>query len=577
MPSPHTNILTTPPDLCFVRRGDNFGDWSVIQPYFDELRARPLRSVADLERWLVDASELGSALDEERNVREVAMTCQTDDAAKERAYLDFIEQIDPQARVAWDELDRRFLACPHHAELPSRRYEVLVRSIRSRVDLFREANVPLETQDDKLRQQYQKICGAMTVTLDGKELTLEQAGRQLDLPDRAKRQAAWEAIWSRRVRDRDTIESLFDEMVKVRHRIARNADCPDYRAYAFKDMQRFDYTPADCERFAAAIERVGVPAMRELREQRAKALGVRPLRPWDLSVDVHNRPPLRPFEAADELVDKGRRSFERVSPELAAQFDAMRAAGLLDLSSRKGKAPGGYMTTFELRRVPFIFMNAVGQHRDVETLLHEGGHAFHGFATRGEPLEDYRHAPIEFAEVASMAMELLAIDTLDEFYRPADFNRARREQLEGIVIFFPWMATVDAFQHWIYTHPNHTREERREAWIGLRRRFGGGEDFTGYPDAEAYMWHRQLHPFTHPFYYVEYGIAQLGALMVWRNARKDHARAVRDYRAALALGGSRPLPELFKTAGANFDFSEATIAPLIADLQSALAALPPDA
>jgi oligoendopeptidase F len=563
--------LIAPPDHSFVRRGDAFGDWGAIQPYFDDLRARPLRSVADVERWLLDCSELRSALDEERNVREVAMTCQTDDAEKERAYLDFIERIDPPARIAWDELDRKLLACPYHAELPPQRYGVLLRSVRNRVELFREANVALETEDDKLRQQYQKLCGAMTVQLDGKELTLEQTGRYLDLPDRPKRQEAWEAIWTRRLRDRDAIDALFDEMLGIRQRIARNADCRDYREYAFRDMERFDYTPADCERFAATIERVGVPAMRERRAERAARLGVAPLRPWDLSVDVRGRPPLRPFETADELVAKGRRAFERVSPELAAQFDAMRSAGLLDLSSRKGKAPGGYMTTFELRRVPFIFMNAVGQHRDVETLLHEGGHAFHAFATRGEPLDEYRHAPIEFAEVASMAMELLAMDALDEFYSPADFNRARREQLEGIVLFFPWMAMIDAFQHWLYTHAGHTRDERRAAWLGLRKRFGGPEDYGGYADAETCMWHKQLHPFTHPFYYVEYGIAQLGALMIWQNSRRDFAKAVRDYRAALALGGSRPLPELFAAAGAKFDFSEEAFAPLIADLRAAIA------
>jgi len=563
-----------PPPLRFVKPNDNFGDWGAVKPYFADLAARPVESPGELERWLVDCSELQSALDEERNVREVAMTCATDDPVKEKSYLDFLEQVVPPCRVEWDGLDRKLLASPACNRLDPKRYGVLLRCVRARVEIFRDVNVPLQTEDDKLRQQYQKLCGAMTVEIDGKEQTLEQAGRYLDLPDRWRRQEAWEKVAARRLRDRDALEEIFDEMVQLRHQIAVNAGCRDYRDYAFRDMERFDYAPADCERFHATVERVGVPAARELHRRRTAALGVRPLRPWDLSVDVHNRPPLRPFEGSDELVSGCERIFHRVSPELAGQFAYMKRAGLLDLASRKGKAPGGYMTTYEIRRVPFIFMNAVGQHRDVETLLHEGGHAFHAFATRDEPLAAYRHSPIEFAEVASMGMEMLAIDRLDEFYRGADFDRARREQLEGIVLFFPWMATIDAFQHWIYTHPTHTREERKAAWLAIRARFGGLEDYAGHEDAQAWHWHRQLHPFTHPFYYVEYGIAQMGALMVWRNSLRDYARAVGDYRAGLALGGSRPLPELFSTAGARFDFSEGEFGPLMAALEDALQRLP---
>ncbi len=563
-----------PPPMRFVRPADNFGDWGAVKPYFDDLAARPLTSRSDLERWLEDCSELQSALDEERNIREVAMTCATDDVVKEKAYIDFLEVVVPPSRIEWDRLDRKLLACPPHAELDPRRFGVLMRRVRNRVEIFRDENVPLQTEDEKLRQQYQKMCGAMTVEIDGREQTLEQAGRYLDLSDRARRQEAWEKVSARRLRDRDALDTIFDEMVRLRHQIAVNAGCRDYRDYAFRDMERFDYSPADCERFHATVERVGVPAARELHRRRAAALGVDKLRPWDLSVDVRNRPPLRPFEQTDSLVAGCQRIFQRISPELAKQFEHMNRAGLLDLDSRKGKAPGGYMTTYEVRRVPFIFMNAVGQHRDVETLLHEGGHAFHAFATRGEPLAAYRHSPIEFAEVASMGMEMLAIDRLDEFYQGKDFDRARREQLEGIVIFFPWMATVDAFQHWIYTHPAHTREERKAAWLAIRARFGGLEDFSGYEDARAWHWHRQLHPFTHPFYYVEYGIAQLGALMVWRNSLRDYAKSVNDYRAALALGGSRPLPELFSTAGARFDFSAETFSPLIAAIEDALKQIP---
>ncbi|MFO0971971.1 MAG: M3 family oligoendopeptidase [Phycisphaerae bacterium] len=564
----------TPPPRRFLRPDADLGDWSAAAPYFDELRRRPLSSVGAVEEWLLDGSELQAGLEEARNVREVAMTCQTDDAAREQAYLKFIEAVQPKARVAWNELDRKLVAAPATAELPQARYGVLLRRIRNRVALYREENVRLATEDERLRTQFQKIAGAMTVMLDGQEQTLDQANRELELPDRARRQAAWEAVWERRLRDRGSLDEVFDAMVAVRHQMARNADCADYIEFAFRDMERFDYSPADCERFHATVERVCVPALRAMHAARRKRLSLTALRPWDLAVDPRSRPPLRPFETADALIAGCGRAFGRVDRAFGEQFEVMRRESLLDLSSRKGKAPGGYMTTFELRRLPFIFMNAVGVHRDVETLLHEGGHAFHAFATRNEPLCGYRSAPIEFCEVASMAMELLALDALDEFYSPADHDRARRQQFEGIVTFFPWMATIDGFQHWVYRHPRHTRGERTAAWLELRRRFGGLEEYAGHDDALAAQWQRQLHPFTVPMYYVEYGIAQLGALAVWCNARRDRQAAVQAYRAGLALGGSVPLPQLFATAGARLDFSAGAVEPLMRELTSELGRLP---
>jgi oligoendopeptidase F len=542
--------------------GVDFGRWEAIEPYFDELKRRPLHGAPALEDWLLDLSELHSALEEERNVREVEMTCQTDDPVRERRYLDFIENILPKARVAFHELDRKLLASSGVADLPSQRFGVLLRRVRNRVELFREENVPLHTQDETLRQRYQKITGCMTVWLDGEELTLEQAARRLEWPDRGRRREAWEATWERRLRDRETLEDLFDEMIRLRD-----------RAYAFRDLERFDYGPDDCLRFHAAVERFGVPAARALHSERQATLGVDRLRPWDTNVDPRGRSPLQPFSTADELVERCGRVFRRIADEFGAQFDRMRREGLLDLASRKGKAPGGYMTVFELRRLPFIFMNAVGVHRDVETLLHEGGHAFHAFATRGEPLHAYRNPPIEFAEVASMGMELLGLPLLGEFYDKTDLARAAREQFEGITVFFPWMATIDAFQHWLYTNPGHDRAARRAVWLDLRRRFGGLEDYAGHEEALAFLWQRQLHPFTVPFYYVEYGIAQLGALQVWQHSRRDFPAAVAAYRAALALGGSRPLPELFAAAGARFDFSQETFAQAMQAVQEQTAGL----
>ena len=558
--------------LRFVSESSDFGCWPEVEAYYQRLDQRSLDGAAAVEQWLVDASELESVVSEEEQNRYVAMTCQTDDPQRERRYLEFIENVSPHLKRWRDRLDRKLMAGREVERLPSR-YKVLMRQVRNRVEIFRDENVPLQTEDEKLRTRYQKLCGAMTVQFDGREQTLQQMARYLEENDRSRRQAAWEGVAARRYQDRDAIDALYDEMVALRHRIAGNAGFANYRDYMFRALERFDYTPADCERFHATVEAVVVPVVRRLQDERRRAMGLDRLRPWDTAVDPLGRPPLRPFSSAAELVEKCDAIFDQVLPEFGRQFARMRADGLLDLDSRKGKAPGGYMTVFERRRLPFIFTNAVGLHKDVQTLLHEGGHAFHSFATRDEPLLSYRNPPIEFAEVASMGMELLAARFLDAFYAPADAARAVRSELEDILAVLTWIATIDAFQHWVYSHPTHTRTERSAAWLAIRQRFGGIEDWTGYEHYRQTAWHRQLHPFTVPFYYIEYGIAQLGALQVWLNSKRDYAPAVASYHAALRLGGSRPLPELFSTAGARLDFGESAIRPAVAALEAEIRSL----
>jgi len=366
-------------------------------------------------------------------------------------------------------------------------------------------------------------------------------------------------------------------MLDVRGRIAGNAGLPDYRAYVFKAKHRFDYGPEECAAFHRAAEELVVPLVAELNRERAELLGVDRLRPWDLAVDVHGRDPLRPFSGADDLIDRSSRLFHRLESGdagLGALFDTMRDGTSLDLEARPGKAPGGYQQSLDRRRRPFIFMNAAGTQRDVDTMIHEAGHAFHSMLCSGDPIRDYRHAPIEFAEVASMSMELLAHPYLDEFYSDAEVDRARRTHLEGIIRFLPWCATIDAFQHWLYTNPGHDLEARTARWLELQDRFAPGIDWSGLEDARAAGWHRQLHIFEVPFYYIEYGIAQLGALQLWLQSREDEGRALANYRAAMTLGGSKPLPELFAAADLEFDFGPATVRRLVEAVREELAALP---
>jgi oligoendopeptidase F len=547
----------------FVPQDADMGEWAQVEPLFQELLRRPIASLEEFEQWLFDCSELSGVLAEERTTRYIAMTAQTDDPVRERAYEDFIEQIDPKAKSMWFALESAYLKHPYRKHLSMAQYAVMDRIVETNVTLFRDANVPLETEDALLAKDYQKITGAMTITYRGEEITLQQAAKYLEEPDRAVRQEVWELVNRRRLQDRDALESLYDAMVPLRTRIGRNADFANFRDYIFKRRRRFDYTPEDCFEFHAGVEEAVLPLVGRIYEQRRRALGIPALRPWDMLVDPQGRPPLRPFASTEQFVRGTEEIFRRIDPALGDQFKFMWDERLLDLESRKGKAPGGYQSTLHDRRWPFIFMNAAGRDEDVRTLLHEGGHAFHQLASREQPLIHYRTCPYEFAEVASMAMELLAAPHLNVFYRDdTDYHRAYRNTLEDAVTLFPWIATIDAFQHWVYTYPEHTREERRHAWVGLTQRFQPWVDWSGYDEERDYAWHRQLHLFAVPFYYIEYGIAQVGALQVWLLSRSDHRAAVERYWRALSLGGSRPLPKLFEAAGATFKFDAATLKPL---------------
>jgi len=547
----------------FVPNQIDLGDWNQLLPLFENLRDREIHSAEDLEKWLYDLSELASCISEERALRYIGMTCHTEDSEKENAYLHFIENIDPKCQPFWHQLNEKYYNNPHRANLPKDRYEVLDRNIAAEIEIYREENIPLQTEEKKKSQAYQKICGAMTVEFQGKEYTMPQMGKFLEENDRSLRKNAWEAVSNRRLRERAEIDSIYNTLVQIRHQIAQNADFKYFRDYAFLYYKRFDYTPKECEAFQQAVEEHVVPLMRQVNERRREQMGLDTLRPWDIAVDPKGRPPLRPFETSDQLCDGVERMLRHVSSDLADQFVEMRQSGDLDLDSRKGKAPGGYQYSLDERRRPFIFMNAAGLQRDVETLLHESGHAFHCLATRDEPLIDYRDSPIEFAEVASMAMELFAADAFTEFYKPENAARAKRKHLEGILGILPWIARIDAFQHWIYTHPHHSTDERTAQWLELDERYGSQLDWMGYENQREALWQRQLHLFVHPFYYIEYGIAQLGALQLWINFLDKPKETIDRYLKALSLGGSRPLPELFETAGAKFDFSAETINPLM--------------
>ena len=552
----------------------NAANWTELEPLYRELSARVIASGKDLESLILDRSDLDAAVMEAQANLYIGMTCHTDDEGKRQAFLAFVQETEPKLKVASAALDRKIIEAPEVRDLPLPRYEVYLRALRQEARLFRAENVPLQTEATTLEQEYSRICGAMMVSFDGREQTMPQMAKYLESTERTERAGSWSVVTARRLRDREAIDAIFDKLVAVRHRMALNAGFANFRDFQHERLHRFDYKPADCVKFHDAIERTCVPLMRELHRERAAALTIPAVKPWDVKVDLRGRGPLRPFTDTAQLVERTSRAFHRLDRELGTLFDSLRNATCLDLETRKGKAPGGYQYQRQQSRSPFIFMNAAGLQRDLITMVHEAGHAFHSLLCKHDPLLAYRDSPIEFAEVASMSMELLTFPQLDEFYTPEESARARRDLLEGLATLLPWVASIDAFQHWVYTNPGHSRAERSAQWLSIHRRFGGDIDYTGQEDALAALWQRQLHLFGSPFYYVEYGIAQLGALQMWRQARRDPAKALANYKRALSLGGSLPLPELFTAAGLVFDFGPDTVSGLMEEVQTELETIP---
>lgn len=547
--------------------------WDDILPYYDALAARPL-TTETADGWLHDWSTLEEMLRECAATVHVAYTTDTADSQKEADEVRWSSAINPKIGEQQTRLARRLLDLGYNTDALT----TTLRRFRNQADLFREENVPLFAELSRLNTEYNKITGGLTVQWDGEEKTVPQLRPYMLSPDRPTRERAFRASTRPYIDRRDALATLFDTQYALRQQVAHNAGFANYRDYAHREKNRFDYTPTDCAHFHAAIEATVVPALARIYTRNAAQLGLDRLRPWDAANDPAGRAPLHPFDDATTLITGGRRIFTRLDGTLGGYFDRMADAGLLDLDSRKGKAPGGYCTSFPYRGLPFIFMNAVGVAGDVDTLLHEAGHAFHNFEARVQPLIFQRHPGSEMAEVASMSMELLTAPYLAEadggYYTEADARRARAEHLEGTLASLAHVATIDAFQQWIYTDPNGANADARDAaWVRIFDRFNAGIDYDGLRAEKVSRWYRQLHVFLYPFYYIEYGIAQMGALQVWRNSRADHPAALAAYRRALALGATRPLPELFATAGAQLAFDTATIAPLVQLVEDELATL----
>jgi oligoendopeptidase F len=533
-------------------------DWEALEPYFRNLEERKLDSREALEKWLTDMSELEAVVNEDACWRQIRMTCDTENKQLEEAFTYFCMQIQPMIQPYADRLNRILVANPFTQQLDQKQFFSYLRSVKKRIDLFREANIPLQAELSVMAQQYGVISGKMTINMNGQEYTLQQASKFLENPDRAVREEVYRKIQDRRAQDRDALNDLYSQLIAKRQQVALNAGFTNYRDYKFEELGRFDYTPADCFRFHDAVKEYVLPLVNRINENKKKKLGLDKLRPWDTEAEPAGTEPLRPFTNGEDLIAKTIACFDKLNPFFGDCLRTMKTMGRFDLESRKGKAPGGYNCPLAETGAPFIFMNASGQMGDLTTMVHEGGHAIHSFLSHPLELSAFKDYPMEIAEVASMAMELFSMDHWELFYPDKnDLARAREHQLERVITIFPWIATIDKFQHWVYVNPQHTTEERKNKWMEILEEFSSPVlDWTGLEEYRRFGWQRQLHLYEVPFYYIEYGIAQLGALGLWKQYKENKQKALSNYTDALSLGGTRTLPELYEAAQLPFNFSK---------------------
>ena len=532
-------------------------NWDSLEPYFKALLERDITDKQELEQWMKDLSELEAFISEDACWRQIKMTCDTTDASLEAAFTFFCMEIQPKIQPYADALNKKLMQCSFTAQLDEKEYYTYLRSVKKSIELFRSENIPIQAELSVLQQQYGTIAGKMTITVDDKEYTLQQAAQFLESEDRAKRASVYMKIQERRLQDQQAMHDLFTSLIEKRHQIAVNAGFQNYRDYKFVELGRFDYTKEDCFQFHEAVKLHVLPIIDKIYARKKQKLGLDTLKPWDTEAEPAGTLPLRPFTNGQDLYEKTVRCFEQLNPFFADCLKKMNELKHFDLESRKGKAPGGYNCPLAESGAPFIFMNAVGSLRDLVTMVHEGGHAIHSFLAHPLSLSAFKEYPMEIAEVASMSMELFTMNHWQSFFdHPADLQRAKEHQLERTITIFPWIAIIDKFQHWIYEHPTHSIQERTDAWVKIANEFSTKSiDYTGLDHFRAIGWQRQLHLFEVPFYYIEYGIAQLGAIGMWMQYQKNPTQALENYMHALSLGGTKTLPELYTAAGLSFNFS----------------------
>ncbi len=568
-------LILNRPKRSFLPEELKIDSWENLEPFFKNLADRNIESEEDLKKWLADRSEMDAIISEDAGWRYIKMSINTNDEGALKAYQDFVKDIRPKIAPYEDAFNKKLSACPFLDSYQEIGADIYFRSVNKAIELFRQDNVPLFAQISEESQQFGAISGAQTIEHKGDTHTMQSAATFLQSQNRKEREDVYRAIQTRRTQDKESLDSLLTSLIDKRHQVAVNAGFKNYRDYKFEDLGRFDYSIDDCLNFHESIATEIPPMARKNQEERRQKLNLDKLRPWDTEVDLSGKSALKPFENGAELIQGCIELFDTIKPVYGDYLRTMREMKHLDLESKEGKMPGGYNYPLYEIGVPFIFMNSVGSHRDLITMIHEGGHAIHSFLSRDLELTAYKSLPSEVAELASMSMELISMEHWDVIYKDADdLKRAKKEHLEKLLSILPWIATVDAFQHWLYVNHDHSIEERETAWTELMTRFGTGMvDYTGFEEVRKNVWQRQLHIFEVPFYYIEYGMAQLGAIAVWRNYKNDPEKALLQYENALKLGYTKSIPEIYSTAGIEFNFSQEYVRDLMAFVNKEIEAL----
>lgn len=547
-----------PTDFSITKKED-------ILPFLEDLKNREINSADDLKKWWTDKSETEAFLEEDMAWRYIKMTCNTEDEKLAEDFNFFVKDIEPLVSEYSDIFDGKLLESTFLNDLDKEIYDIAIKKVKRSKELFRKENIPLFSELQQKEREFGVISGAMTVTYEGEEMTLQKAGNYLKDTDRDVRKTMFELIHERRIKDRKKLDDLLSDLIKKRQKVSENAGFDNYRDYMHSALKRFDYSIDDVITFHNSIKETVLPLIEGILKKRKQKLGYNVLKPYDTSVDPDLKPALKPFKDGNELIDKAIEVFTKIRPQYVEYLRVMKENSYLDLNSRKGKAPGGYNYPLYESNIPFIFMNATGNQRDLETMMHEGGHAIHSFLSSNLDLVDFKELPSEVAELASMSMELISSEYWDVFYsNKNDLKRAKRTHLEGVIKVLPWIATVDKFQHLLYLTPHHTAEERKEIWMNVIQEFEGKLiDWSGYEKYRSVLWQKQMHIFEVPFYYIEYGISQLGAVAIWRNFKNNPEKALNDYENALKLGYSKPIPEIYKAAGIEFNFNKEYISELM--------------
>lgn len=565
-------MKVTRPERTFLPDHFTVDKWENVEQYFIDLEHRSIDTKAEFEKWISDQSELEAVISEDLAWRYIKMTIDTKDKELADGYAFFVKEIQPHLEPYSFRLNKKLSTSPFKSEFKDEAYKIYFRGIDTAIKLFREENIPLNMELAEKSQIHGAVSGAQSIEHDGEKITMQKASSLLKENDETLRKTIFDKMAARRAEDTEQLDELFTELIQLRHKVATNAGYDNFRDYMFDELGRFDYTKEDCFDFHQSVKDEIVPLVKQFSQKKAELMGKEKLKPWDSQVDPLGREPLKPFKDGKELLEKTIVIFDKIDSYFGDCLRTMEAMGYLDLDSKDGKSPGGYNYPLYEIGVPFIFMNSVGSQRDLITMIHEGGHAIQSFLTRDLELTSFKSFPSEVAELASMSMELLTMDYWDEFYdNQEDLKRAKIEQLETVLEVLPWVATIDEFQHWIYENPMHSKEERKTKWISLLDEYGTGTtDWTGYEDVRAYSWQRQLHLFEVPFYYIEYGMAQLGALAIWKNSKEDFEKTIADYKKAMALGYTKSIPGVYEEANITFDFSKKNIKELAEFVESEL-------